>query len=590
MAADRPARRLCHRLSDREESRSPGGARRSADEQPGSHQLPGELDPHRLLELSQKLFGSTDGSDVLRLAMVHVGSLGPFRAEAGYLMTGHELVRAPSKDEQADEPVDRRVRELAEADGPVVFPGRSWGWAFGLREAGGLLGYLVVSSRLLPGRRDRLLITALVRLTSAALSLAAARRRLYEDARELSRLRVELVTTLHELDSLRTELHHQRIVHDAFARVAVLGGGEDALTHALYEVTGLPTLLEDRFGNLRSWAGPGQPDPYPTLAPERQEEMLRQVAHGTGPVRVRNRLVAVARPHGEILGVLAVVDPEERADEHTEFALDHAVGALALELAHQRNLAEVELRLHRQLVDDLLEGTEEASAYARSAAVGHDLHRAQYVVVVRWRSGMADDSFARAVERAATTVGLRPLVTRRGDQVVLLTATSPDGEALHAALTREFGTTAGAIGVSPRCDTPSGIPRCYHEALRALEVRQQSREQEGTTFFDDLGLYRILGPGNDFRELDAFVQEWLGQLIDYDAQHGADMVATLAQYFDCGGNYDETAAALSVHRSTLRYRLQRIRDIGGLDLADVDTRLNLQVATRVWKIMLGGRG
>ncbi|MFF7203016.1 helix-turn-helix domain-containing protein [Streptomyces sp. NPDC008141] len=47
------------------------------------------------------------------------------------------------------------------------------------------------------------------------------------------------------------------------------------------------------------------------------------------------------------------------------------------------------------------------------------------------------------------------------------------------------------------------------------------------------------------------------------------------QYFECGGNHDTAAAVLAIHRSTLRYRLQRIRKIGGVDLADVDSRRNL---------------
>lgn len=59
---------------------------------------------------------------------------------------------------------------------------------------------------------------------------------------------------------------------------------------------------------------------------------------------------------------------------------------------------------------------------------------------------------------------------------------------------------------------------------------------------------------------------------------------TLTRYFDHGGNYDETARALAVHRSTLRYRLQRIREVSGRRLDDVDSRFNLQVATRIWKV------
>jgi hypothetical protein len=55
-----------------------------------------------------------------------------------------------------------------------------------------------------------------------------------------------------------------------------------------------------------------------------------------------------------------------------------------------------------------------------------------------------------------------------------------------------------------------------------------------------------------------------------------------AIYLECGGNYDATAASLSMHRSTLKYRLQRIREISGYDLSDADSRFNLQLATRAW--------
>jgi DNA-binding PucR family transcriptional regulator len=428
-----------------------------------------------------------------------------------------------------------------------------------------------------------------VKLTAAALSLAATRASQHDNAGELTRLRTERDTALRQLDAMYSELHLQKKVHETLARVTARGGGEDAITQALYELTGLSALIEDRFGNLRSWAGPDRPDPHPVRSSTRQEEMLRLVAREAGPVRVKARLIALVRPRGHLLGVLALEDPEATADEHTMFALDHAQRLLAQELLHVRELTEVELRLRRQLIDDLLEGTDETSAYARAEALGHDLRRTHYVVVVHWPGNAADDSFTRAVERATATTAAHTLITRRGDRVVLLTEARPDDDAVHAALAHELGTSAGAIGVSTRCDSPDAVPRCYQEALRALEVRQNSRERSGTTFFDELGLYRILGPGNDLRELEGFVREWLGRLIDYDAEHDAQLVETLSRYFDCGGNYDDAAVALTVHRSTLRYRLQRIREISDRDLADVDTRLNLQVATRVWKIILGGR-
>ncbi|MFD8306748.1 PucR family transcriptional regulator [Streptomyces sp. NPDC059690] len=547
------------------------------------------LDPHGLLVLSRTLFTCAEQGEIVRLAMRHVSALGPYNAEAGYLATGDGLSRVPSQNAGAPTVDDARMKELGEADGAVSHPERSWNWAFGLRGVGGLLGYIVVSSRSAPDEQGQFLLSALVGLTSAALSLAATRAPQHDNAGELSRLRAERDTALRQLDTMRSELHLQNTVHETLARVAARGGGEDAITQALYELTGLSARIEDRFGNLRSWAGPDRPEPHPARSSTYQEEMLRQVAREAGPIRVGAWLIALARPRGDILGVLALEDPEATADDHTMFALDHAQRLLAQQLLHMRELTEVGLRLRRQLIDDLLAGTDETNAYARAEALGHDLRRTHYVVVMHWPGSAADDSLARAIEHATAVTAPRPMITRRGDRVVVLTEARPDHDAVHTALAHELGTPDGAIGVSTRCESPDGVPRCYQEALRALEVRQNSRQRSGTTFFDDLGLYRILGPGNDLRELEDFVREWLGRLIDYDAEHDTELVETLSRYFDCGGNYDDAAAALTVHRSTLRYRLQRIREISDRDLADVDTRLNLQVATRVWKIILGGR-
>jgi DNA-binding PucR family transcriptional regulator len=84
---------------------------------------------------------------------------------------------------------------------------------------------------------------------------------------------------------------------------------------------------------------------------------------------------------------------------------------------------------------------------------------------------------------------------------------------------------------------------------------------------------------------DEYVRQWLGALIDYDEAKNSDLVHTLCQYLECGGNYDESANALHVHRSTLRYRLGRIADLTGFDLRNVDTRFNLHAATRVWRFL-----
>ncbi|MFF0189043.1 PucR family transcriptional regulator [Streptomyces sp. NPDC005244] len=585
---------LHYRCSDRMWSLTPGSARGRATltrrgPRPPLITVP-DQDVSDLAALSRALFDTPDEDTILRLAMAHIAAAGPFRAEAGYLTVGGDLRPSPKNGRTSTSAVSRRVRELAGQDGPVTVPGRPWGRALGLRGSKGLHGYVVVTSRSRPTEAEQSLLSAIVQQTAAALCVTFARRRQREDALELHRLRNDHTALQRQLIRVTAELVYQRAVQSLVADIAASNGGEEAITRALHRLTGLPALVEDRFGRLRSWTGPGCPDPYPEPNPERQDEMLHSVACQAGPVRIQDRLISLVRPRGEILGVLALVDTRDEADEHSVLALEQGAASLASELTHLRDLADVERRLHRELVNDLLAGTDEASAYARSAAVGHDLRRSHYIVAVQWPNRPADEAFAQTVGRAAADVGMRSLLTRRSDHIVLVADARPDAHALYEVLSRETRTRSGMIGVSAVCTSLGEIPHRYEEAQRALEVRRHSREHYGTTFFDELGLYRILGPGNDYRELETFVQEWLGQLIDYDSLHHTAMVETLSRYFSCGGNYDETADSLAIHRSTLRYRLQRIRDISGNDLANVEDRLNLQVATRIWKIVLGGSG
>jgi DNA-binding PucR family transcriptional regulator len=62
-------------------------------------------------------------------------------------------------------------------------------------------------------------------------------------------------------------------------------------------------------------------------------------------------------------------------------------------------------------------------------------------------------------------------------------------------------------------------------------------------------------------------------------------VLTLSEYLDRGGSYKSSAQALMVHRSTLKYRLRRIREVSGHDLGLPDAQFNLQVATRAWRTL-----
>lgn len=163
---------------------------------------------------------------------------------------------------------------------------------------------------------------------------------------------------------------------------------------------------------------------------------------------------------------------------------------------------------------------------------------------------------------------------------MILADDEPSWESFRQRVLGELGGGRCRMGVGSRADRVEDIPRSYQEAQFTVRLQCNAGWDEQVASFDGLGVYQLLVTTERPEEVERFIERWLGALRRYDEAKGSDLVRTLSAYLECGGSYDDTAAARYVHRSTLKYRLQRIREIGDLDLKDPDTKFNLQLATR----------
>jgi sugar diacid utilization regulator len=293
--------------------------------------------------------------------------------------------------------------------------------------------------------------------------------------------------------------------------------------------------------------------------------------------------VLLVSPRPDLMGILVFIDPEQRADKADLVALEHGATVLAMELGRLRSIADTELRLRRDLVHDLLAGTDDESALARADALDYDLRRAHRVVVVEGKGrSPAHDDLLSAVRRAMRQAQLTGLFETWSGNVAVVTAGQMDWEKLRRMISSDLTGGQIHIGVGSACSSPSQLPQSLHEAGLALRLQKTLLPGSGACEYPKLGVFRMLAAIPDLTDVNGFVREWIGSLLDYDARKGAELVHTLTQYLEHGGNYDATAAKLSVHKSTLKYRLQRIRELTGLELNDPDVHFNLQLATRAW--------
>jgi sugar diacid utilization regulator len=536
-----------------------------------------------LLVISLLMTESMGEDQILELAASSAPGLGLWRID-GYAFT--DGTWHPGGDRIAPIPayLPGRLAELGSGGGRVELPGRGWAWAYPLRSVSGLLGHLIASCELEPSAEDRFLIQILAQQTGVAVSNARLHAKERATAAELAGANAALAGTV-------ASLHRSMEIHDRLTSVAVSGEGQAGIAKALHELTGMPVAIEDRYGNLAAWAGPGQPDPYPKESFAKREHLLRRLMREGKPIRDGERLVLLVSPRPDVIGVLALIDPGQRADKADLVALEHGATVLAMELGRLRSVADTELRLRRDLVHDLLAGTDDDSALARAEALDYDLRCPHRVVLIEGKGrSRAHDALLSAVRRATRQARLTGLFETWSGNVAFVTAVQTDWEKLRQLILSDLAGGRCHIGVGGSCARPSELPQSLHEAGLALRLQKTLLPGSGACEYPKLGVFRMLAAIPDLTDVNGFVREWLGSLLDYDARKHAELVHTLTQYLEHGGNYDATAATLSVHKSTLKYRLQRIRELTGLELNDPDVHFNLQLATRAWGTLQALRG
>lgn len=321
------------------------------------------------------------------------------------------------------------------------------------------------------------------------------------------------------------------------------------------------------------------------------------------------RLVTPIRLSQEIAGYFSLVDEAPRFDTLDRLVLGQVTPLIALELARVQELAQMEQRLHGDVLDELLAGNpaDYAQALARARQLGHDLSVPSLIVVMQADAeplGTGGASGGEEVPEAP--LWMRRMIAEaerifpgvwarvRADELVLLIPVEDGGKPevwfprfknrMADLLARQDAWRVGEtirVGVGRLASGLEELAVRYREARQAVLIGQRLFAAQPVTYFGELGIYRLLFHLQGSEDVRAFYDEVLGALIAYDRRTDNELVETLEAYFACNGNLSEAARRLHLHRNSLLYRLERIGEVLHANLEDADTRLSLQVALKM---------
>ncbi|WNV88842.1 PucR family transcriptional regulator ligand-binding domain-containing protein [Umezawaea sp. Da 62-37] len=221
---------------------------------------------------------------------------------------------------------------------------------------------------------------------------------------------------------------------------------------------------------------------------------------------------------------------------------------------------------------------------SRVSAAGFDPDAPLRVLAVS-ASDRRVDLAAAVLEELVAEIAPRALVGAVGSEVYALAPADVDRPADVArralrALEPGLDSTRLLVGIS----SPTGVAGLRGAIEEASHARRLGEARTGRTCVvagEEIALHQLLLAGVPEELRSSVRRRLLGAVLDYDAEHGTDLVGTLRVFLDGSGSWTTAAAELHVHVNTLRYRIGRVQELLGVDLGDFTTRVDLYLALQV---------
>ncbi|MGB6179364.1 PucR family transcriptional regulator [Carnobacterium sp.] len=142
------------------------------------------------------------------------------------------------------------------------------------------------------------------------------------------------------------------------------------------------------------------------------------------------------------------------------------------------------------------------------------------------------------------------------------------------------------VGISNPILNSRSFPKAYKEAKDSWFIGRKLNEACFVSHYDDNELFSIIKEVEDTSVLDKYVKRKLGDILAYDEKVNMDLLKTLFALIETQFNHKEAAKKLFIHYNTLRYRVNRLRELGiniddGLEIAEIVLAYHIKMWTEI---------
>ncbi|KZE36882.1 sugar diacid utilization regulator SdaR [Bhargavaea cecembensis] len=357
-----------------------------------------------------------------------------------------------------------------------------------------------------------------------------------------------------------------------------------------------------------------RPSPYfyPSEAKE-SEAALRDILEAEGGLEgvgryletSDNRYASVpVRGPGQVWGRLFLCMDEPLQDDFYFLILDRAGLAISQVLLRNRTIEERKQNLEDKVVRNLINGQRMDPETVRAVLSARGKNMYYRVFSIRMpeippfpsQDLLEEELVQRAllIRSLFQRHGFFPAITSgESEMAVIAFFISEEQQSRRndrfLPLIREFRNMSAPqfegsrFGIGKTYQGIADVRRAYRESEDVIRL-----QEEGITdseFYEGLGIHRLLLLLKRSGELETYVEDYLGALLEHDARHDSRLFETLVVYLECGGVKKEAAERLFIVRQTLYHRIGKLEGLLGTDFMEPANRLALEVAVQAYRML-----
>lgn len=423
-------------------------------------------------------------------------------------------------------------------------------------------------------------------------------------------------------------------IHNLFFQITLEGGGIDKITKVLSSLINNPIIIVDEFWDLISYVDFDH-NPFPlhtafTLEKNKQvvnEELIQSIPKDIRDMnksikrfyRVNNELVKCRifpiRVMERIYGYIIVWQTINDLNELDYIALERASTIIALERLKTKEIEDVHTKIKHDFFDDLIFGKITSLTTLKTLCELHGLSVDYWytclVVYMNYGEITTDGDLINEKYRLEA-IGKKcvqfiyqhiPQTTwevtsfYRNNRVIILVGQNKNKGKMTVSEMKDYAKNLYGlwnqmnkkvtfqIGIGQQYPSIAEVHKSYNEANEVLRLLKYQVDQPLISHFEDFAIDYLLESNIKESILEEFSTKYLGKLMEHDLSHQTSYIYTLECYFQHHLNVSETAKAMYLHRNTLIYRIDRMKEILNNDLKNSEDLLRIQIALKIYRIL-----